>query len=295
MTLLSKNELATIERQMYNKGRDIDVALYNYVTGQMPNDFVGYGLTMYQNRDGGFGHGLNNDNLNPNSTVYQTLEALNYISLASLDLKNEDNMQMVKRAFNYLYNKKTEYSTYDESNLSFACAECYRNKLLAVDLLPELIGRTIALLDERSPFYRKALTLLAKADSDLLKRDSLSFIELKGYHILYQALEKKAIEFNQEAYYYYIKLRNSYIEKLKIDSTNYFEILELLDDKFAYSDKIDEALQKMKSELKPHGLYEATTSWDNAYPEAESAKLKWLGTRTVLNIILFNKFQEIEE
>lgn len=51
----------------------------------------------------------------------------------------------------------------------------------------------------------------------------------------------------------------------------------------------------MKSELKPHGLYEATTSWDNAYPEAESAKLKWLGTRTVLNIILFNKFQEIEE
>ena len=31
MTLLSKNELATIERQMYNKGRDIDVALYNYI------------------------------------------------------------------------------------------------------------------------------------------------------------------------------------------------------------------------------------------------------------------------
>ena len=55
------------------------------------------------------------------------------------------------------------------------------------------------------------------------------------------------------------------------------------------------ALKKMKEELKPHGLYEATTSWDNNYPEGESAKLKWLGTRTVFNIILFNKFQEIEE
>lgn len=295
MTLLSKNELATIERQMYNKGRDIDVALYNYITGQMPNEFVGYALPMYQNKDGGFGHGLHNDNLNPNSTVFQTLEALRYICLSSLDLENEDNKQMLKRIFNYLYNKKSEYSTYDEGNLAFACAEAYRNKLLAVNLLPEVLGRTIALLDEKSPYFRKSLVLLPKVDNDLLKRDSLSFIELQGYHVLYDALEKKGLEFNQEAYYYYIKLRNNYIENLKINSTNYFEILELLDDKFAYSDKIDEALKKMKEELKPHGLYEATTSWDNNYPEGESAKLKWLGTRTVFNIILFNKFQEIEE
>lgn len=295
MTLLSKNELATIERQMYNKGRDIDVALYNYITGQMPNEFVGYALTMYQNKDGGFGHGLHNDNLNPNSTVFQTLEALRYICLSSLDLENEDNKQMLKRIFNYLYNKKSEYSTYDEGNLAFACAEAYRNKLLAVNLLPEVLGRTIALLDEKSPYFRKSLVLLPKVDNDLLKRDSLSFIELQGYHVLYDASEKKGLEFNQEAYYYYIKLRNNYIENLKINSTNYFEILELLDDKFAYSDKIDEALKKMKEELKPHGLYEATTSWDNNYPEGERAKLKWLGTRTVFNIILFNKFQEIEE
>lgn len=295
MTLLSKNELATIERQMYNKARDIDVALYNYISGQMPNDFVGYALTMYQNRDGGFGHGLHNDNLNPNSTVFQTLEALRYISYASLDLKNEDNAQMVKRIFNYLFNKKNEYSTYDESNLGFACAESYRNKLLAVDLTPEVLGRAIAMQDEKSPYYRKAVTLLSKVDSELLKRDSLSFIELQGYHILFNALEKKSLDVNQEAYYYYIKLRNKYIENLQINSNNYFEILELLDDRFEYSDKIEEALKKMKEELKSHGLYEATTSWDNSYPEGESAKLKWLGTRTVLNLILFNKFQEIEE
>ena len=217
MTLLSKNELATIERQMYNKGRDIDVALYNYITGQMPNEFVGYALTMYQNKDGGFGHGLHNDNLNPNSTVFQTLEALRYICLSSLDLENEDNKQMLKRIFNYLYNKKSEYSTYDEGNLAFACAEAYRNKLLAVNLLPEVLGRTIALLDEKSPYFRKSLVLLPKVDNDLLKRDSLSFIELQGYHVLYDALEKKGIEFNQEAYYYYIKLRNNYIENLKIN------------------------------------------------------------------------------
>ena len=169
MTLLSKNELATIERQMYNKGRDIDVALYNYITGQMPNEFVGYALTMYQNKDGGFGHGLHNDNLNPNSTVFQTLEALRYICLSSLDLENEDNKQMLKRIFNYLYNKKSEYSTYDEGNLAFACAEAYRNKLLAVNLLPEVLGRTIALLDEKSPYFRKSLVLLPKVDNDLLK------------------------------------------------------------------------------------------------------------------------------
>lgn len=295
MALISKNELTSIERQMYNKARDIDVALFNYITGQMNSESVGYGLTMYQNKDGGFGHGLHNDNLNPNSTVFQTLEALKYISLSSLDLTNEENSQMIKKIFNYLYNKNTNYSTYDESNSGFACSKAYQNKLLAVDLLPEVIGRTISLLDSKSPYYRKALALLDKTDNNLLNRDSLSFIELQSYHILYQALEKKNIEFNQEAYYYYIKLRNQYIENLSISDYNYFEILELLDDRFEYNDKINEALNVMKSELKSHGLFEATTTWDNDYPEAESAKLKWLGTRTVFNIILFNKFHEIEE
>ena len=67
MIFLTKNELSDIENQMFNKARDIDVALFNYITGTMSNEFVGYALTMYQNRDGGFGHGLDNDNLNPNS------------------------------------------------------------------------------------------------------------------------------------------------------------------------------------------------------------------------------------
>lgn len=295
MALLTKKELQTIENQMYNKARDIDVALFNYSCGTMPSSYVGFALTLYQNKDGGFGHGLHNDNLNPNSTVFQTLDALKYISLSSLSLDDEENQTMVKKIFNYLYNKNTNYETYDESNLKYACASCYSNKDYSINLLPEVVGRTIELLNEKSPYYRKALALLSKIDTQLLNKDSLSYLELYGYNILYKALINKNISYNEEAYYYYLKLRNKFIDNLNINEYNYYYILELLDDKSEFESKINESLNMMKNELKPHGLYETTTSWDNTYPEAESASLKWLGTRTVFNIILFKKFKEIEE
>ena len=41
----------------------------NYTLDEMPREFVYTALTMYQNKDGGWGHGLDNDNLNPNSNV----------------------------------------------------------------------------------------------------------------------------------------------------------------------------------------------------------------------------------
>ncbi len=295
MIYLTKNELSDIENQMFNKARDIDVALFNYITGTMSNEFVGYALTMYQNRDGGFGHALDNDNLNPNSTVYQTLVGLRYISSASLDLTDDTLATMVKRMFNYLYNKNPKWTTYDEGNKKFACASRFSTEVLAYDLTPEVLGYTISLLDSKSPYYRKALQMLDVVDRNLLARESLSFEELIGYKALYKALENKGIDANLEAYYYFIKLRNDYISKLNINENNYYEILELLDDRFDFSGKIDEALAKMKSALKPHGLWEGTTTWDNDYPEGESAKLKWLGTRTVMNILLINKFQGIEE
>lgn len=295
MIFLTKNELSDIENQMFNKARDIDVALFNYITGTMSNEFVGYALTMYQNRDGGFGHGLDNDNLNPNSTVYQTLVGLRYISYASLDLSNEDISTMIKRMFNYLYNKNPKWTTYDEANKKFACASRFANEVLAYDLTPEILGYTISLLDSKSPYYRKALQMLDVVDRNLLQRESLSFEELVGYKALFRALENKSIDANQEAYYYFIKLRNNYISSLKVNECNYNEVLELLDDKFEFEDKIEESFKAMKAALKPHGLWESTTTWDNDYPEAESAGLKWLGTKTVMNILLLNKFQGIEE
>lgn len=295
MALITKAELQTIENQMYNKARDIDVSLFNYINGTMPSDYVGFALTLYQNKDGGFGHGLHNDNLNPNSTVFQTLDALKYISLSNLNLDIEENKAMIKKIFNYLYNKNTKYETYEESNLKYACASCYSNKDYSINLLPEVVGRTIELLNEKYPYYKKAIQLLSKIDIELLNKDSMSYQELYGYHILYQALNNKNISYNEEAYYYYLKLRNNFIEELDINEYNYYYILELLDDKTDYESKINESLNIMRKELKPHGLYETTTSWDNTYPEAESAALKWLGTRTALNLSLFKKFQEIEE
>ena len=40
MKLLSKDQQLGIFRQMYNKARDIDVAIINTLDGSMPKDFI---------------------------------------------------------------------------------------------------------------------------------------------------------------------------------------------------------------------------------------------------------------
>lgn len=56
-------------------------------------------LSKYQNEDGGFGHGLEPDNLDPNSSPLQTWCAINYLR----EIKFDQNHPLVIKLFNYLY------------------------------------------------------------------------------------------------------------------------------------------------------------------------------------------------
>lgn len=64
MKTLTKEDILTIERQMYNKARDMDVAILNSLTEESSKEFVLDCLMMYMNRDGGFGNGLYIDSYN---------------------------------------------------------------------------------------------------------------------------------------------------------------------------------------------------------------------------------------
>ena len=87
LTTLMKND---VERQMYNKARDIDVALFNQTLDILPKEFVYTALSMYQNKDGGYAHGLDIDNQNTNSTAYQTYIALDLFKKSGYTSYKED-------------------------------------------------------------------------------------------------------------------------------------------------------------------------------------------------------------
>ena len=81
MEMISKEDLNVIQRQMYNKARDIDVAVFNGLFEEDSKELVLDCLMMYMNRDGGFAHGLHIDNYNTNSSVYQTYEAFRILEM----------------------------------------------------------------------------------------------------------------------------------------------------------------------------------------------------------------------
>ena len=85
MKTLTRDDLKLYEKFLYNRGRDIEIAKYNYFFLEGERIDVAFALTIYQNRDGGFGHGLEPDSLNPYSSPLQTAEALKILKHVGYD------------------------------------------------------------------------------------------------------------------------------------------------------------------------------------------------------------------
>lgn len=285
MEKLTKNDISVIENQMFNKARDIDVCVFNYVLGGFPQDLVLDALSMYQNRDGGFGHALDPNNLNPNSTVYETLVALGYLYIA--DFKNykdnEVHEQMLNKVFNYLYNKKPDWSLYDETNLKFAASVQFQEENNLIFPKNMIVAYTLYYLDEKKPYYKKALAMLNDLEKHLLSSNSLTNDEILGYKFLYEVLNNKNISYNDEALAYLDKFT-----KLELNDINAYYIA-------LFNKDNDEALDMIIKLRKNHGLWETPYEWGNNYPEAESAKLKMLGATTLKYIHILKKYNRIME
>ena len=85
---------------LYRNGRPLDVARYEFLFLNKDIELVEKILKSYQNKDGGFGHGLEPDSQNPNSSPVQTWMAFEIIEELHLDNTSE----IVKKVLDYLVN-----------------------------------------------------------------------------------------------------------------------------------------------------------------------------------------------
>ena len=124
MNFFDKEKIKEIDELMYNKALDTDVALYNLIFDEEKDPtFAETSLYLYVNSDGGFGHGLNPDNINPNSTVFETYEALKFFKESYVNNINQDEIskELLSGAFKFL-SKRSRYSLKEKINDKFACA-----------------------------------------------------------------------------------------------------------------------------------------------------------------------------
>lgn len=277
MKKLTTEQISTLEMNLFNKGRDIDVALFNVSNGG-DKEFVADALSLYVNKDGGFGQGLYIDNYNPNSTAFTTYYALKLIYLYKLDDVLAKAMQ--KKAFTYLYHK-----AYQEKNI-WRKGEPLNNNFAHHDdfsypsreslaLTSGIIGLTLLMEDKTSPYYKLAinrynLLKLALAEYDF-QGDEV--VELA---ILIAGLKKASID---------VTALDKLEEKLSLEN-----IIEVNDYVEINQELLEEALDRVVDSILPVGMWENRNKWNNKYPEGDVAEIKWMGAISAQNFYYLKKY-----
>lgn len=302
MKLLTNNDLLSIERQMFNRARDIDVAVFNALLDEESKDFVLDCLTLYVNKDGGFGNALEIDNYNTNSSVYQTYEALRIMDICGIDVNYDNPMveEIVNRIGNYLFNRNSlinglwnpNVKTNDDfaHNLKYSYSEDFGCHPTAA-----ILGYLLNLVKPSKVYFKKSLNAL----NDLIKifknKDTLSYDELISFNSLLGSL-KKANLLVEEQKNIETKLLEIANERLEYSDYKVYLMASNcnLDDKL--KNKLEEELDEIIDLRASHGLWEHKGDWGtNKYAEYDSAMLKWIGCESANNIAILLKWNRVEK
>lgn len=310
MQMLKSSDLKVIETEMFNKARDIDVAIYNVLFNpDMPKMYLAVALSGYQNKDGGFAHALEIDNYNKDSSVYQTYEALRIVYECGFDSISDDPTLdgIMKKTFNYLYNRCSDWNPLVKSNDEAVCASWFKYtedniKRFGDAPTPAIVAYTLYLAGIKSPYYKMAMKKCEILLDNFFKKEDFNMDEYISYKELYNVLLKKEL-FKDLLDKYKDKLM-SIGKKLVEKNPNNFSNpnanlpLMIFDDYIGeeeFDDLINQNLDFIITSRAHHGLWEGGCKWMNEYPEAASAEIKWMGPVTIRNLIWLKKFNRIED
>ncbi|MGM9971914.1 MAG: hypothetical protein ACI35W_05850 [Anaeroplasmataceae bacterium] len=309
MLKLSKEAFKTIEFQMFNRARDIDVALFNVLfSNDMPLMYVSTALSGYQNKDGGFAHALEIDNYNKDSSVYQVYEALRIVKQAGFKNINEDPtlLDMLKKAFNYLYNRLDKWEAIIPSNNNSVCASWFKYNETNLASFgdapkPAILGYTLFLTDSNNPYYKKAYKMSIDIIERFLNKEEVTKEEFISYKAFIECITEKEL-FSDKLDALKKKLfdfASKMVERDKDKFNTYCNLpLEMFDsytEDEAINELIDEHLDYIINSVASHGLWEPNFYWDNDQAEASTAQIKWMGVIAIRNILWLRKFNRLEE
>ena len=308
MLKLAKNDFNTIKSQMYNKARDIDVALFNVlIDDKFPKSFLSTALSGFQNKDGGFAHALEVDNYNKDSSLVECQEALRIASMV-FDTIEDDTVlnDSFKKLFNYIYNRLDKWEALIPSNNYAICASWYKYndvnlKRFGDAPTPAIIGYTLLLLNDKSAYFKKAVQKASSVISLFLSKDTFTIEEIKTYKILFDGMKKRNL-FQDKIAEYKEKLYSVAYEMIEKDPNNFSKVVLLpleIFDEYTGDKKIDDLidlnLDYLIKSIKPHGLWEAPFDWSNEIAEGATAQIKWIGVISCINVNYLMRFNRIEE
>ena len=170
MKTLGKDHFLCMRQWVYLFARHLDIARWRCAFENGSPEEVVEALKVYQNPDGGFGHGLEPDNLNPHSSPVQTFMAWGILKEIGCSGKEQP---MVRDMMRYLEGCEyvTEKGCYWSipSNNEYPCQLWYHfpHRPRFQDVWPpeaycnaSLVEFVLHYFDRESPFYQKVLRII---------------------------------------------------------------------------------------------------------------------------------------
>lgn len=284
--------------------RPLELAIYDYFFEQGTKSKVIEELAKYQNLDGGFGHGLEADNWNPNSNPIATNDAI--ITLYKTDALDEAG-EMVQgivrhlRSKNSFDNVKKKWLFSIDSNKDHPHAIWWEKRadsdgISGFNPTVSLAAFMICYGDDKQ-FYED---ILKSAFEYLKENDEVSGDELKCFMLSYELLRKKEIDnivkLDEMKSIIIRRIENAIckepekygVEYVTAPSDFFFGI---------YNDFITDEIEKLidveKSVLeriqKKDGGFDISWQWYTEYSEFEQARKWWRPRITIDKLKFYNQ------
>lgn len=290
-----------IKTKIYNQGRDLEVALYNYYFLNDERVNITYALSLYQNEDGGFGHGLEPDNTNPNSTNFQTSYALELLVNSGFNKDNLDEFTnlLVNQAVEYLKKQLKDdlWVATDESNNDFNCAIWWKHNdenLFFENPTVSILGTLLVLLDEKDSFYQTVVKLALKYQAYFMTSEVKEKHLIACYMYLYQGLKHSNLI---KDFLMYDKLSNDIKNSIDDKSTwgNGYQTTPfsypIYNDNYKLSDELINDNLAFLAETYKGNYWDINFTWGNEDDGFDVQSIKWQAVITINYLRLIDKYQ----
>lgn len=293
---------------VYRNARPLDLAIWQYHFENGSKEAVMHALSAYQNSDGGFGHGLEADNFNPNSAPMQTWKAANIIDGIGFEGEHpviSGMLRFLKSGADF-DNDKRQWLNTVPSNNDYPHAiwwEYNENSLFNYNPTAALAAFIFLHTPKNSPLYNKAIDLTGEALEYYYSPDTEPEQHVTSCYIeLYNALKKADITaFDLD------KLRSaisSNMDKLICRDTSKWgkEYVSLpstfisgADSEFilGYEDLCLAECELIKNNQLPDGSYNVPWQWCTPYKEFTLAENWWKSIITTNNMLFLRNMNKL--
>ena len=283
-----------------NNARPLEKQLYLYFFEGEPKEDVLKELKTFQNKDGGFGYGLEPDFINPNSNPIDSWKAARILD----DLKLDKKHPMIQLLVNYFLNTEDKddwmYYFRVKSNNDYPHAPWWHytdeNKINGYNPTVSILGFLYKYLDSTHPKYKDIEKQVDQAIHYLMENDVEEMHELVNFNEFYEYscnhidcanihqrllyLNTKVIEQDTSKWFttYCAKPTQVFIS---MHSPGASEMMSL----------IHQELKSLFDHRNEEGVFDITWSW-NQYPEAfKKAEKIWKGIIALKTLRIIQEYQ----